>query len=261
VAASGIDNRGSRETMKTSFCLPTSQSSPLALTAGIAILAFLVGQTERVHAIELAQATLTPPATNAYEQRVSEEAADFQPSGVPETGRDEAEQHRRIEPAGAPQGRDPERIDRIKAFVNEALAAPDKGQESRPTIGTPAPQSAPDAVTARRETLRALVDKQTELSSTQDARYLDKLRDEVSETMVFGEATRTQIVPPDDQGVVGAEGASGSYKVKPGDSLWKIAQDRYGDGYKWRRIYEANRDSLKDIDVLRIGQILTLPMP
>jgi nucleoid-associated protein YgaU len=109
--------------------------------------------------------------------------------------------------------------------------------------------------------VRALVDKQTELSSTQDARYLDKLRDEVSETMVFGEATRTQIVPPDDQGVVGAEGASGSYKVKPGDSLWKIAQDRYGDGYKWRRIYEANRDSLKDIDVLRIGQILTLPMP
>lgn len=49
------------------------------------------------------------------------------------------------------------------------------------------------------------------------------------------------------------------YVVVDGDSLWKIAQRHYGDGERWRRIYEANRDVIKDPDRIYPGQQLRIP--
>lgn len=34
--------------------------------------------------------------------------------------------------------------------------------------------------------------------------------------------------------------------VRFGDTLWKIALKYYGNGYYWRRIYDSNRDIIKD---------------
>ena len=42
-------------------------------------------------------------------------------------------------------------------------------------------------------------------------------------------------------------------------SLSKIAQRIYGDANQWKRIYEANRDQIKDPDLIHPGQRLTLP--
>ena len=47
--------------------------------------------------------------------------------------------------------------------------------------------------------------------------------------------------------------------VQPGDSLSKIAKREYGDGNKWRAIFDANRDKIKDPDLIHPGQVLTLP--
>jgi len=226
-----------------------------------AIFTLLVVHLGRVDAVELAQTTPTPPAASAYEQEVSREAADFRPSTVREEGIRKSDQRQSAEAASAPIGMEPERIDRIKALVDEALAAPEEDRESERTSGAKPPQPEVDPVTARRKELRALVTEQREPSNVQDARYLNELRDEVSDTIVFGEASPAQPVGPAAEGAPSAEAAPGSYRVKPGDSLWKIAQDRYGDGYKWRRIYDANRDSLRNIDVLRVGQVLMLPNP
>jgi nucleoid-associated protein YgaU len=49
------------------------------------------------------------------------------------------------------------------------------------------------------------------------------------------------------------------YTVVAGDSLSKIAKREYGDAQKWRQIYEANRDQIKDPDLIYPGQVLTLP--
>ncbi len=51
----------------------------------------------------------------------------------------------------------------------------------------------------------------------------------------------------------------GTYVVRPGDSLSKIANKVYGDGSKWHRIQDANRDSLGDGVNLRVGQVLIIP--
>jgi len=47
------------------------------------------------------------------------------------------------------------------------------------------------------------------------------------------------------------------YKVKKGDSLWKIAQAEYNDGYSWTKIAEVN--NLKNPSVLETDQELILP--
>ena len=53
--------------------------------------------------------------------------------------------------------------------------------------------------------------------------------------------------------------SSRSYTVQEGDTLSKIAKHHYGDAGKWRKIYEANRDLIKDPDLIYPGQTFTIP--
>jgi nucleoid-associated protein YgaU len=47
--------------------------------------------------------------------------------------------------------------------------------------------------------------------------------------------------------------------VKPGDNLSKISKQFYGDPDEYMRIYYANQDTLKDPDMIKVGQKLTIP--
>lgn len=49
------------------------------------------------------------------------------------------------------------------------------------------------------------------------------------------------------------------YVVMRGDSLWLIAQDRLGNGRRWMEIYEMNKETLKNPDLIRVGQRLAMP--
>jgi nucleoid-associated protein YgaU len=50
-----------------------------------------------------------------------------------------------------------------------------------------------------------------------------------------------------------------TYVVAAGDSLSKIAKRLYGDANKWRQIYEANKDLIKNPDLIHPGQKLKIP--
>ena len=50
-----------------------------------------------------------------------------------------------------------------------------------------------------------------------------------------------------------------AYTVAPGDSLSLIAKKVYGDANKWRQIFEANTDQIKNPDLIHPGQILKIP--
>jgi nucleoid-associated protein YgaU len=67
--------------------------------------------------------------------------------------------------------------------------------------------------------------------------------------------------PPVTTDAVGASGAGRTYTVVKGDSLSKIAKREYGDANRWRAIYEANRDLIKDPDLIYPGQLLSVPEP
>jgi len=49
------------------------------------------------------------------------------------------------------------------------------------------------------------------------------------------------------------------HEVKKGDTLWKIAEKYYGDGSLYKTIFEANKDILKNPDMIKIGQKLHIP--
>ena len=49
------------------------------------------------------------------------------------------------------------------------------------------------------------------------------------------------------------------HEVIKGESLWKIAERYYGDGSLYQKIFEANRELLKDPDKIKIGQRLRIP--
>lgn len=52
-----------------------------------------------------------------------------------------------------------------------------------------------------------------------------------------------------------------TYTTVAGESLALIAQRIYGNAGLWRRIYDANRESVDDPERLRPGQTLKIPMP
>jgi DNA-binding SARP family transcriptional activator len=49
--------------------------------------------------------------------------------------------------------------------------------------------------------------------------------------------------------------------VVAGDNLWDLAEDYYGDGFAWRRIWSANPAAVPDPRELSIGQTLVIPGP
>ena len=51
----------------------------------------------------------------------------------------------------------------------------------------------------------------------------------------------------------------GLVNVKRGNSLWRIARQAYGRGMRYTIIYKANRDQIRDPDLIYPGQIFFIP--
>lgn len=101
--------------------------------------------------------------------------------------------------------------------------------------------------------------------------------EEVKEGEIIGGETKTEeekAVGGPEPGVevagvwvandIGANTISGdSYTVQYGDTLWEIAEGRYGSGFEWTKILEANKDSIGFLPngtqaLITPGQVLNL---
>ena len=58
--------------------------------------------------------------------------------------------------------------------------------------------------------------------------------------------------------VIAAKGAS-AITVQPGYTLWAIAREKYGSGFQYVRVYQANQDLIKNPDLIYPGQVFKLP--
>jgi len=65
---------------------------------------------------------------------------------------------------------------------------------------------------------------------------------------------------------VNAEGLTGAaddgteyYVIQKGDTLWGLAEKFYGNGAEYTRIFEENREVIKDPDLIFVGQKIRIP--
>jgi LysM repeat protein len=76
------------------------------------------------------------------------------------------------------------------------------------------------------------------------SKQISALSEKVTGTPVTSKATKT---------------TAQEYTVKSGDTLSKLAERFYNSMSKWEKIYEANRDALKNPNYIYIGQKLMIP--
>lgn len=81
--------------------------------------------------------------------------------------------------------------------------------------------------------------------------------------LIAGNVKGVESVNDDRLTVAGAEKAPASstryYKIQSGDTLSKIAKEFYGDANKYNDIFEANREVIKDPDLIYPGQQIRIP--
>ena len=69
----------------------------------------------------------------------------------------------------------------------------------------------------------------------------------------------------EDEAVLAQAEASGdkprvaAVTVQPGSTLWAISREAYGEGILYVRVFEANRDRIRDPDLIYPGQVFTVP--
>ena len=50
-----------------------------------------------------------------------------------------------------------------------------------------------------------------------------------------------------------------NYTVRSGDCLWNIAKKFYGNGSQYTKIYNANKDKIKNTNLIYPNQVLWIP--
>lgn len=60
----------------------------------------------------------------------------------------------------------------------------------------------------------------------------------------------------DESDYIKIDKGSGSYEVKPGDTLWGISRQLFGTGTRYEDIFEQNRERILDVNLLLPGDLL-----
>lgn len=100
----------------------------------------------------------------------------------------------------------------------------------------------------------------TQLGISYQAALADYIRDDLSGLVTAA------AYPEGGEGRITAQEPPVEYKVRPGDSLRRIARNQWGDESRWPEIFEANKGraqsyggSLRNADLIRIGWVLIIP--
>lgn len=67
------------------------------------------------------------------------------------------------------------------------------------------------------------------------------------------------VTPVGGSAAASSKPADQTYTVVKGDTLSAIAKRFYGNANEYMKIFEANKDQLKDPDKIQVGQVLKIP--
>ena len=138
-------------------------------------------------------------------------------------------------------------IDRLYKSAAVAKAAPKHEPVVTATAAKPASKVEPAAIPAVAKTPAA--ENKVKPASTEE-----KLQPVAKPVPVT-----TAKAPVPALGVKSEKGGAQQYVVKPGDTLARIAEQFYSNGLKWEKIYEANKEQVKNPNYIFVGMKLTIP--
>lgn len=87
---------------------------------------------------------------------------------------------------------------------------------------------------------------------------LKQYRDYSTKTVTIKNAVQKTAVVTQQRAAATAPSVK-TYTVKRGDTLWGIAKRYYGNGAKYSQIFNANRDKIKNPNLIYPGQVLAIP--
>ena len=138
----------------------------------------------------------------------------------------------------------------FKRETPEALAAANGTATAAAETATPAAETAAPAPAAD-----AAVTTDTATAADADTASTDTTAQATTEAAPAAKvATATETAPETATPV-----ASVTVTVQPGFTLWGIAKRQLGQGIMYVQVYEANKDKIKDPDLIYPGQVFTLP--
>ncbi|WP_181318222.1 Ig-like domain-containing protein [Pseudogemmobacter blasticus] len=94
------------------------------------------------------------------------------------------------------------------------------------------------------------------------ARFETPFRRETPEALAESARATPALAPVDGTEAAPAAGDPPppvSVTVQPGNTLWAIAKGQWGDGVLYVQVFEANRDRIRDPDLIYPGQVFVLP--
>ena len=135
------------------------------------------------------------------------------------------------------------------AAPETAVAVPAVTADVAPETPEPAAVAEPAPMAAAEPAAQA----QTEVAAAEPAPTAPAL---LAEPAPVAEAVPVQANP---QASPEAKPAAVTVTVQPGFTLWGIARENFGDGVLYVQVFEANKDKIKDPDLIYPGQIFTIP--
>ena len=87
----------------------------------------------------------------------------------------------------------------------------------------------------------------------------EKKKADFSDVVAGGSSTAPRADVPAAASAPNVADREKTYTVVAGDPLSKIAKREYGDASKWHAIYEANKDTIKNPDLIYPGQTFKIP--
>jgi nucleoid-associated protein YgaU len=138
-----------------------------------------------------------------------------------------------------------------ETVATETASAETAAPEPAATAATEAaPAAAPEAATTAAEPTAT-----TEVAAAEPAVPAETASTDIAAapaTEVVAEAPAAEPAP------AAAAPAPIQITVQPGYTLWRIARENLGDGVMYVQVFEANKDQIRDPDLIYPGQIFTL---